>query len=366
MSRRIVPVCALLTRLAVAPAPAEEPAKDWLGQATFDELDRRYRKSTASRVTDGAGLAWGRSYALRAYATMHRATGDVAYLRRLLEEGEAVAALRDDRRKPPLRDVIRDRVMPAWSTPRYTKGKRYAWAVHTGMITAPIIEGLWLARDRTDAKGVLSSARRAALLKSMRFAVDTHADQWRNGSRDGEGHLHGVSLSKHLPLNMQNALGRSYVWLSRLTGEKEYARRARALLTFLENRLRRVGDAYVWSYWPPLGGPGTGFEDISHGAINVDFACLGADRGWVFTAKDVERLRRTLLGKVLAKKTPADTVGGTGTTGRYAGQIGRWLSLAEGHPAAWKRIRAWFDAHRPGPTSTGLLDVAQLLRYRPR
>lgn len=343
-----------------------QPADDWLGRATFDDLDRRFRQSPASRAEDGAGLAWGRSYALKAYVAMHRATGDVAYLRRLLQEGEAVAAIRDDRRKPPLRDVIRDRVMPAWSTPRYTKGRRYVWAVHTGMITAPILEGLWLARDTAPPEGVFSPGRRAALLKTVREAVDSHGGQWRSGPQEGEGYLFGTSLGKPLPLNMQNALGRSYVWLRRLTGKEEYGRRARALLTFLKNRLRRDGDAYVWSYWPPLDGPGAGFEDISHGAINVDFACLGAGRGWVFEAKDIERLRRTLLGKVMASRIPTDTVGGTGTTGKYAGQIGRWLALAEGDAATWRRIRAYFDVHRPGPTATGLLDLAQLLQRRPR
>ena len=165
---------------------------------------------------------------------------------------------------------------------------------------------------------------------------------------------------------MQNALGRAHIWLYRLTGNEEDGRRGRALLTFLRNRIRHEGGAYVWSYWPPLDGPGTSFEDISHGAINVDFMCLGARLGLVFGEEDVVRLRRTLLQKVMISGTPRDTVGGTGTTGRHAGQIGRWLALAEGDREVWERVRGYLDAHRPGPSSTGLLTVAGLLRHRPR
>ena len=61
-----------------------------------------------------------------------------------------------------------------------------------------------------------------------------------------------------------------------------------------------------------------------------------------------------------------DDVGGKGTTGRYAPQIGRWLALAEGDPEVWRRVKAYFDRSRPQPTPTGLLSVANLLRRRPR
>ena len=69
---------------------------------------------------------------------------------------------------------------------------------------------------------------------------------------------------------------------------------------------------------------------------------------------------------MLKEKDPSDNVAGTGRTGRYAGQIGRWLALAEGDRETWERIRAWFDDHRPQPGGTGLLSFASLLRYRPR
>ena len=101
-------------------------------------------------------------------------------------------------------------------------------------------------------------------------------------------------------------------------------------------------------------------------AISVDCFCLGAKRKWVFQKNDVERLRRTLLTKVMAGDTPADTVDGKGTTGKYASQIGRGLALAEGDPAVWNRVRAFFENQRPGDAPTGLLSLAELLRYRPR
>ncbi len=204
MPSRSILAFALLAFLAASVA-GREAETDWPDRAAFDALDRRYRESPASRGEDGSDLAWVRSYALMAYASMFSATGDLAYLRRLLDESEAIAALRDDRRDPPLRDAFRGRVVPAWSTTRYTKGRRYAWVVHTGMITAPILEGLWLARQRLDgtegkaAGGVLTPKRRDALLKTCREAVDLHAAEWRDGPREGEGHILGLSLKKPLP-----------------------------------------------------------------------------------------------------------------------------------------------------------------------
>ncbi|MEN8150342.1 MAG: hypothetical protein ABFS86_11000 [Planctomycetota bacterium] len=61
-----------------------------------------------------------------------------------------------------------------------------------------------------------------------------------------------------------------------------------------------------------------------------------------------------------------DTVDGRWVNGRFAKLIGRWLPLTDGDADTWKRIRKWFDANRPEARSTGLLDVAQLLRFRPR
>jgi hypothetical protein len=327
---------ALLLLLVLSPA-------GWLSRANFDALDKRYRTSATARAADGATIAWGRSYALMAYVAMFRATGDTVYLERLLDEGRAIAALRDDRRKPPLVDAFRGRAMPAWSTGRYSGGKRRTWAVHTGMITAPVLEGLWLSKERD-----------ARLLKDMREAVDAHADEWRDG-KEGEGHL------GPLPYNQQNALGRSYVWLYRLTGEEEYRRRAKALLRYFKNRLRRDGGAYVWSY-----SGDAGFEDVSHAAINVDFACLGASCGWVFDARDRKRLRATLLDRVMKAGDPADTVGGGDAGGRYGRQVGRWLALAEGDAEVWNRVRGYFERHRPTTRASDLLVLAQLLRYRPR
>ena len=75
--------------------------------------------------------------------------------------------------------------------------------------------------------------------------------------------------------------------------------------------LLMLGD--VWAYWPPLEGPGDGFEDISHATINVDFMVLCFEHGIVFTREDLARLENTLLKRVLlADDRVCDTMGGGG------------------------------------------------------
>jgi hypothetical protein len=211
------------------------------------------------------------------------------------------------------------------------------------MIAEPLAQ--FAAVVRGDRK-LSAKYRKAAdeFLAVAERAIAVHDDQYRDGPGADEGYLHGLWLKKPLPLNQQNAPARAWIRIDDATGKNAHRERIQRLAHFLKNRLRTTEDgAYVWDYWAPLDGPGTGFEDISHAAINADFMVLCYERGIVFTQEDIARLERTLLTKViLGDDAIADNVGNTAGTNSFATQVLRWGRLARHSRAVCERLVALY------------------------
>jgi hypothetical protein len=194
-------------------------------------------------------------------------------------------------------------------------------------------------------------------LQVARQAVAAHDDQFRDGPAEGEGHLYGLYTQRHLPLNMQNALVRAWIAIDDATGRREHRERIEKLARFMKNRFRIEKDVYVWDYRPPLDGPGAGYEDISHAAINVDLAVKCAQRGIVFTREDLHRLERTLLQNVLVGDGRiADRVGGPPAFDKYRPAALQWASLAKTSPRVGDTLTelALRDEFAQGPNSVPL------------
>jgi hypothetical protein len=282
----------------------------------------------------GGEIAWRQAYQLAALEERLEVTHASKYAETFVKLADWVAGARDDRHD--LRDEIRDRVQPAWSSTTYSKGKRYVWAVHTGVIVAP------MARFAATVRGDPSlTARWGAdadrLLKVAQDAVGVHADEYREGPGSDEGYIYCPYLKKHLPLNMQNALAEAWLAIDDATRTQRYRERLTRLARFLKHRLRTMEEdgSYVWAYWPALEGNETSFEDISHAAINVDFMVRCFEHELVFTREDLARVEKTLCRRVVASDDKIfDTVGGTGPSNKYRSAVLRWGRLARHSPAA--------------------------------
>ncbi len=267
--------------------------------------------------TDNKLLAWAESYVLMSFVSAYEGTQDIAYLDRVFEHAAIIMANRDDRQNR--KDEIRGKIMPAWSTGAYTKGKRYAWNVHAGMITYPIARACYLVRR--DKLGIETDD----MVKLLTESVDCFDPDWRDGPVDNEGYYHAPSLKGVLPYNQQNATGRTMVMLWMITGEQKHRDRAAKLAYYFKNRLRTIGEGetarYDWSY------RGTsGSEDLSHAAINADFAFVSYRAGIVFDPQDMHRFART-LHHCRQKEGFAGAVNGRGG-GQQGQQAGRWGHLA--------------------------------------
>ncbi|MCA9591776.1 MAG: hypothetical protein KC776_00655 [Myxococcales bacterium] len=292
-------------------------------------------------------LGWGESYLMMSRVALYRTTHDPALLVALAREVQGMLDATDAARG--VKDFL-GRSRECWQATKYSgAGKEpYCWAVHSGMLLAPMIEFVGLVAEHpehaelsVEGLGTVQSIADAAKPKLIE-AVDVFDADLVSGP--GSGEMHYIAEAKAtftsfaggpLPLNMMNALGRAELALWQLTGDTKYRDRAEGLSRYLKNRMSKNGTAYAWTYSGQAWSSGKG-EDISHAAINVDFAVKSFEAGLVFDASDMTRLCRTLLDHVhVDTNTAKDLVDGGGGTNTYQMQLGAWLGLVPYCPGAW-------------------------------
>jgi hypothetical protein len=302
---------------------------------------------------ESANLAWGESYVMSGLAAMFRATGHPMYLERLVLHIDGVLAVRDDARGVA---DYRGVSGACWRNTSYQDGP-YCYAVHTGMLVMPMLEFVAAIRaeprfgDRLAADGQTLASKADAYLVAAQESVAFHDFEWDPAGfyvfADDASFLEYAGVDQ--PLNQSNALGRAHVLLAELAPGGPDLDRATALAQRMSSMITVAGDgAYLWNYWGgPVGGNG---EDVSHAAINVDFAALCAAHGIVFDDADVRGLAATFMQRVYVDDgTFADHVGGGSTNDpSYRPQVGRWLALATAQPAIYTAVRDLYDADYPG------------------
>ena len=312
-------------------------------------------------TTEGGSLAWGESYLLAALAEMLETGRDPRHAAQFVALADHVLASRDDRQN--LRDEVRGRVMPAWGSTKYSKDRRFAWAVHTGMLAAPMA-GFAGTIGRDPALKARFGADAARLLRAAEESVAAFAGEYREGPGTGEGHMVCPYLGKHLPLNMQNALARAWIAIDDATGRTDHRDRIERLARFMKNRMRTGPEAsVVWGYWPPLSGEDKTFEDISHASINVDFMVLCQERGIVFDRGDLAALEVTLLRLVLlADDRVGDRAGPNVKFNSYADAVLRWGRLGRHRPAVQTRLESFLDGAAAKASAQRQLGIALLMK----
>ncbi|MEU4231564.1 hypothetical protein AB0F17_45335 [Nonomuraea sp. NPDC026600] len=274
------------------------------------------------------------------------------------------------------------------------------FTVHTGMITYPMA---------SFAKIVLRSPRLLAVakyrhkaieyLKAARDAAAVHDDEWRQ-TDDGYGYYvwnKGTPLAydgTEQPTNQSLALGQTYAELAAATGDPFYRDRTRRMARMFARELTvDADDAYVWTYWPAFGKTYTGFaktddvseytpsstpvrsiEDLSHGAIDVEFAAAAFRDKLAFKGQDMGRFARTysknLIAPIGADGSPTaylrvDGTGSTTTPGQYL-QAPRWMAIAQWDDAVFTHSRSIYDARAVEPQYGSYLSCVAYLNWHAR
>ncbi|MEI8408827.1 MULTISPECIES: hypothetical protein [unclassified Kribbella] len=265
--------------------------------------------------------------------------------------------------------------------------KPVIFAVHTGMITYPIASFVRLVCGSPVLQRRYR-AKAAEYLTACREAVAVHDWEYRETPAGG-GYLIWPKEQPlaydgcEQPINQPLGLGQTLVELALATGDRGYRRKVAALAKMFAGQLAvDAGDAYQWRYWPmggrvyegfaktgssetdvsiftPAGGPAKQFEDISHGAIDVEFAVRAFRARLGFTGVDMARIARTYTQNVAttdAGGLPAihTTVAGTAIgAASVAHQAPRWMQAAPWDPAVHQHCLALYNRYQPTPERDG-------------
>lgn len=281
-------------KVTTVTVPATSP--DYI--ALFDEFDEGLNGGLGMSMADNSKgqLAWLQSYHMMGYMSAWKATGDTKYLDKIADQFSRMLECRDDRLGRV--DVRTSSTRKGWGTLAFDKTGWHVFVVHTGMIClapAEFVREVKSSETLTRAYGTTASV----FLRELEdMLADASADFKTNA--DGEGWFEDANTTGIVPLNMSNAMGRVILELHHITGKPEYRKQATELATYLRNCMKDNGaGGYNWAYWPRSSSEKiTRGEDISHAAINVDFAVRCHKAGIVFTKEDLQKLGNTWNNKV--------------------------------------------------------------------
>ncbi len=266
-----------------------------------------------------------------------------------------------------------------------------AYHGYSGQATYPMLEFAWLVKQdpRLQAKyGRKAEEYVAEAIKVFRDAEE----EWRDGPQAGEGYYVFGSRGSPFwadnvgkPFNYLCGEGRSLVRLAQLSGDKLWENRAKAIARLFKRHLRPADEgAFVWNYWwgaieqgwtrensPSLNTPvyaaKSTVEDTSHGHLEIEFACLCAEAGWVFDGADIRRLAATFLRRVVDRTrwTLNDRVDGKAGFGRHDAMVGGWTPLARWEPEVAEAARKVAQTCRLQDKASGsaMLSLARVIRY---
>ncbi|MFI6826745.1 hypothetical protein ACIBG5_06555 [Kribbella sp. NPDC050241] len=267
------------------------------------------------------------------------------------------------------------------------KTKAVVFAVHTGMITYPIASFVRIVYNSTILRRRYRT-KAAAYLRACRDAVAVHDWEYRDTASDG-GYLVWPRSQPlpydgcEQPINQSLGLGQTLIELALVTGDRGYRRKVAAMARMFAGQVAvDEGDAYRWHYWPtggriydgytktgspqsdisvftPSGGPAQQFEDISHGAIDVEFAVRAFRARLGFTGQDMTRIARTFTQNVAT--TDADglpavnttVAGGTIGAAAVAHQAPRWMQATAWDPKIHAHCLALYNRYQPTPEHDG-------------
>jgi len=244
---------------------------------------------------EGSYLFWHEPFVMLTLLSAYEGTGDTQYLKKLMAEIDHVLRLRDDRQG--IRDEVRGRVMPAWSTdfPEAAGGRRYCRVVHAADLTFPIARCAHLIHQSPTLSEVYDDKAKYYLQQVIE-TVEAFESNWREGPQAGQGYYGEFALYGDVlyPYKGSTAMGQVHLALYQITGDVSYRQRVEKIARYFQGGLGNRGGRYVWAYSPAM----PRVEDIGHGGASVDFAVRCCRTGIVFDEQDMKRFVGTFFHMV--------------------------------------------------------------------
>lgn len=230
------------------------------------------------------------------------------------------------------------------------------FGVHTGMIAGPlarfasIVKKQQLKQYNADAAKLAQAARVALLAHESEFREEKGAG-WYVFTYGEPMWCDGCPV----PQNYFCAIGRAFVHLYRYDPQPMYHDRIKKLASTLKSGMKLEADGcYIWHYWTEQmvkgwennaikssrlsrSEPRMNIEDSSHGAIDVEFACMANSEGIVFTKADLELLANTLTKRMLRTDGKLNKfVDGSGEPRQFSSP---WLGLVKTNPDLPRKLK---------------------------
>jgi hypothetical protein len=252
--------------------------------------------------------------------------------------------------------------------------------VNTGMISYSFAEFAAIVYNSPNLAGY--KAKAAVYLQAAKDAVAFHDYEWvDNGSTGYYVFKKGAPYwtdGANLPHNQYLALARTQLAIYQATGDKFYYDRVKKMAQLFKNNLtvdKNTG-AYIWYYqwgiglngWtssdnismnkPSYGGYKR-FEDVSHGAIDVDFAYKAYKAGIVFTEEDLVRFGKTVEKFLILPGGKVASFVNGGVEAKYQIMIAHWLRISKYAPSAYP-IAEKIVTGLTGAGGSGMLAIAMV------
>jgi hypothetical protein len=273
----------------------------------FIKFDRQLNNGNGYSFDNNlmGNLAWGESYVMMAYLKMYRATKNTVFLKKVITHSIRVMSERDDRQG---RFDYRNKSEAVWSAanPSYTlNAEPYAFIVHSGMITYPMADLAQLIINTPDLQDEISEEGKSFLdiaewlVLEISLTVAAHEDQW--DQKSGTYRFRNSPIleygSEILPFNQSTALGRTLLMMYKATQNEHYLDKARQIAIHFKSALNydEQTDSYRWKYSVK---EKEEIEDISHAAIELDFARLCYQNDLIFEEINLKRFANTFLEKI--------------------------------------------------------------------
>lgn len=301
----------------------------------FDTWETTYNSGNGLATNDNlqGSLAWGEGYERMGFMTMYRATDDPYYLTRVVDRSLMVIDRRDD--NIGYVDHL-GRSRETWVAEKYSdNNERYAWVVHSGMITYPMADFVQTVYNDPTLHGIPHTANGTTktlkdwaddLYTAVEATIQAHDNQWQSDGYHTENvnFLGSLSNAQLLPYNQGIAMGRTLLmmWRADPLNNSSYLFKVITLANEFDDALTlQSNDSYVWNYSTTHG-----TEDISHGVIEADFARLCYLNGIVFDRDDMVRFANTFKRNIYEEPLLLDhNVAGTGST------LGAFTTAENGH-----------------------------------
>jgi len=317
------------------------------GLQAYLELNERINQGQgyANHLQTIGYLSWREALVLDSYLNVYEYTQDIAWLENFVQQADLVLIHRDDYLYGG---------DPVWSTLKYLAD---GWPqpegiiIDNAMIAYPFARFSALVKPNSDLHATFLNVAlwyEQKATETVRFFDDQYqvaGDHGAYRSADAEYSKHPGAIA---PVNWQAAMGKVLLALYDVTGNQEFLDRAAQLARTIKQELESVANgSYRWHYWiEEPSGSAASAEDISHGAIDVQFAVMAHDHGLVFDEDDMMRFGATLILNSWNGVDWTSSVWGDGNVIsplKHAAAL--WVDLARFVPNVAARIQSYIDSH---------------------